>query len=253
MFKTKKYYGVAKGKKPGVYTEWFGKDGAQIQINGFSGAIFKGFITRSEAEAFVRRYNDTEADSAVKSIDTEPAPEYRIPRKAVSKPRKQRGTPPPGAEDVVIYTDGGCRTNPGPGGYGAIVQIGSQRTEYSGGFRLTTNNRMELMACIVGLSSLKTISRVSLYSDSQYVVNGISRGWAKRWRKNNWMRNKEERAINPDLWERLLELCSKHAVTFNWVKGHANNQGNERCDQLAASASLNRNLAVDEIYEAEYS
>ena len=114
---------------------------------------------------------------------------------------------------------------------------------------MTTNNRMELMACIVGLSALKRPSSVVLYSDSKYVVDGITQGWAKGWQSKGWMRTKTEPAKNPDLWEQLLELCGKHDVRFQWVKGHDGNEGNERCDELAFKAASSNKLKVDEYYE----
>jgi ribonuclease HI len=131
------------------------------------------------------------------------------------------------------------------------VKKGKKKKEFSGGFRLTTNNRMELLACIAGLSQLKNPSRVTIYSDSKYVVYGIDKGWAKRWRANNWMRTKEEPAINPDLWGQLLDLCNKHEVKFIWVKGHAGNPENERCDRLATQAASRRNLSTDRVYEGK--
>ena len=136
-------------------------------------------------------------------------------------------------KEVTIYTDGGCIGNPGPGGYGVVLKIDGKRTEMSGGYRLTTNNRMELMAAIVGLRSLKTPSKVTLHSDSRYLVDAVMKGWARRWRANGWMRNKKEAALNPDLWTELLDLCKRHEVTFKWVKGHSGQLENERCDQLS--------------------
>ena len=153
-------------------------------------------------------------------------------------------------DDVTIYTDGACTGNPGPGGYGAVMRYGGHRMELSGGYRRTTNNRMELMGPIVGLERLNKRCRVTLYSDSRYVVDAIAKGWAKRWRAKGWMRNKTERAINPDLWERLLGLCEKHAVEFRWVRGHSGDPENERCDQLAVEAAHQRDLPVDEGYES---
>ena len=150
---------------------------------------------------------------------------------------------------VDIYTDGACTGNPGPGGYGVVLLYGEHRRELSGGFRLTTNNRMELMGPIKGLEALNQSCRVTLHSDSQYVVEGIEKGWAKRWRGNGWMRNKRERAINPDLWEKLLDLCGAHEVEFRWVRGHAGDVENERCDQLAVEAAHRRDLPADEGYE----
>ena len=150
---------------------------------------------------------------------------------------------------VTIYTDGACTGNPGPGGYGTVLIFDDNRRELSGGFRLTTNNRMELLAAIEGLEALKESHQVTLYSDSRYVVDGMSKGWAEKWRKNGWRRNKRERAINPDMWGRLLDLCEKHEVEFRWVRGHAGNPNNERCDQLAVAASLQNNLPPDQGYQ----
>ena len=150
---------------------------------------------------------------------------------------------------VTIYTDGACKNNPGPGGYGVVLQYGEQRKELSAGYRLTTNNRMEILAAIAGLEVLKEPCEVRLISDSQYLVNAIEKGWARRWQAGGWMRNKMEKAVNPDLWERLLSLCEKHNVRFEWVRGHAGHPENERCDKLATSAAVSSNLAADEVYE----
>jgi len=150
---------------------------------------------------------------------------------------------------VEIFTDGACRRNPGPGGYGVVLLYESRRRELSGGFRLTTNNRMEILAAIAGLEALKEPCRVRLYSDSQYLVNAIEKGWAARWRAAGWKRNSREKAVNPDLWERLLELCRVHRVEFLWVRGHAGHPENERCDRLATAAADAPDLGVDEGYE----
>ncbi|MBI3652127.1 MAG: ribonuclease HI [Acidobacteria bacterium] len=150
---------------------------------------------------------------------------------------------------VTIYTDGGCIGNPGPGGYGVVLLCDGHRKELTGGFRLTTNNRMEMMAAIVGLESLKQKCQVTLYSDSKYVVDAIMQGWAARWQQNGWYRNKKEKALNPDLWERLLAACQLHQVEFVWVKGHAGNVENERCDYLSKRAAYGNDLSVDEKYE----
>lgn len=137
---------------------------------------------------------------------------------------------------VQIYTDGACSGNPGPGGYGAVLVYGSHRKEISGGEPQTTNNRMEILGVIRGLEMLKEPCEVALFSDSRYVVDAIEKGWAVRWQKNNWMRNKKEPALNPDLWEILLALLKRHRVTFHWIKGHAGHPENERCDELARAA-----------------
>jgi len=149
---------------------------------------------------------------------------------------------------VEIYTDGACLGNPGPGGYGVVLLYGDHRKELSAGYKLTTNNRMEIMATIAGLRSLKAPCVVTLYTDSQYVVNAMTKGWAKKWKANRWMRNKTDKAVNPDLWEQLLALCEQHQVTFNWVRGHAGNVENERCDFLAVMAAKQGDLQPDEGY-----
>lgn len=151
-------------------------------------------------------------------------------------------------EQVTIYTDGACLGNPGPGGYGAVLLYGSQRKELSGGFKLTTNNRMEITAALVALEALRETCRVTLYSDSQYLVNSMSKGWAQRWQSNGWKRNKREDAVNPDLWERMLELCRRHAVEFRWVRGHSGAKENERCDRLAVAAARDSGLPDDPGY-----
>ncbi|WP_446007925.1 ribonuclease HI [Candidatus Electrothrix sp.] len=152
-------------------------------------------------------------------------------------------------KQVTIYTDGGCQGNPGPGGYGAVLLCGNHRKELSGGYKLTTNNRMELLACIAALEALKYKCDVTVYSDSKYVVDSFEKGWAKRWRTNGWKRNKKDKAENPDLWERLLDLSEQHEVKFRWVKGHAGNIENERCDRMAAEAAKQDNLQEDKKYE----
>jgi len=151
---------------------------------------------------------------------------------------------------VTIYTDGACIGNPGPGGYGVVLLWNTHRRELSGGYQLTTNNRMEMMAAIAGLEALKEPCQVTLYSDSQYLVDAMTKGWAKRWQSNGWRRNAKDLAKNPDLWERLLKLCQEHEVTFVWVRGHAGNPENENCDRLAVAAARGQSLAVDSGYQA---
>jgi ribonuclease HI len=152
-------------------------------------------------------------------------------------------------KQVTIYTDGGCEPNPGPGGYGVVLLFGEARKELSGGYRLTTNNRMEIIAAIRGLEALKEPCRVRLYSDSEYLVKAMTLGWVRRWKANGWKRNRKEHALNVDLWERMLELTATHDVEFVWVKGHAGDPYNERCDQLSYAALKKKNLPVDEGYE----
>lgn len=138
---------------------------------------------------------------------------------------------------VEIYTDGACSGNPGPGGYGAVLKFNGIVKELSGGDAHTTNNRMELSAVIAALSALKEPCEVVLTSDSKYIIDAITKGWAKKWRSNGWKRNSKEKALNPDLWEKLLDLLEVHKVTFVWVKGHAGHPENERCDSLAVAES----------------
>ena len=152
---------------------------------------------------------------------------------------------------VTLYTDGGCSGNPGPGGYGVILKCGSHEKELSGGFRKTTNNRMEILAVIEGLKALKEPCDVTIYTDSQYVVNAITQGWAQRWEANGWKRNQKEKALNPDLWETLLDLCEIHNTKFNWVKGHAGHAENERCDALCKAVFSRDDLPADTVYEKE--
>ena len=138
---------------------------------------------------------------------------------------------------VEIFTDGACSGNPGPGGWGTILRYNGVVKELSGGEAQTTNNRMELTAVIEGLSALKKPCKVILTTDSKYVCDAVVQGWAVKWRQNGWMRNKKEPALNPDLWERLLDLLEEHEVEFRWVKGHAGHPENERCDELAVAQS----------------
>ena len=147
---------------------------------------------------------------------------------------------------VTVYTDGGASGNPGPGGYGIVMLSGKHRKEINGGFRLTTNNRMELLAVIIALETLKFEGTdVTIYSDSKYVVDAVTKGWVFNWVKKNFKDKK-----NTDLWKRFLNIYPKHEVKFVWVKGHAGNELNEVADRLAVSAYIEGDLGVDEVYEA---
>ena len=149
------------------------------------------------------------------------------------------------SRQLIVYTDGAARGNPGPGGYGIVLQWGDTMKEISQGFRLTTNNRMELMAVVVALQSLKREGvDVVIYSDSSYVVNSVEKGWVFNWAKKGFAGKK-----NTDLWKLYLQQHAKHRVRFVWVKGHADNPMNNRCDQLATAAADSRNWLVDEGYE----
>jgi ribonuclease HI len=149
---------------------------------------------------------------------------------------------------LIIYTDGASRGNPGRGGYGAILQWGGKEKELSAGYKLTTNNRMELLAVIKALEALTRDSLdIQIFTDSEYVVNAVEKGWVFGWEKKNYAGKK-----NADLWQRFLKLYRKHRIKMNWVKGHANNAMNNRCDVLATRAADGNNLLTDEVYEMEY-
>jgi ribonuclease HI len=151
--------------------------------------------------------------------------------------------------EVTIYTDGACLGNPGPGGYAAILISAGKRKVVTGGRRLTTNNRMEILAAVAALEALKQPCRVLLHSDSRYLVDTIVQGHAQRWRANGWRRNRKEYALNVDLWEQLLRLCEKHTVKFTWVQGHAGHVENEECDLLSAEAARAQDLPPDAGYQ----
>lgn len=242
------FYAVLKGRAPGIYTTWAA---AEAQVKGFAGAKFHGFATRAEAEAYLRGQ----------------APPARLPQRGNPLP-----TPAPAAAEgaptvrrvssalehaadlaegkLVIYTDGASTGNPGPGGYGVVILSGQPvtRRELSGGFRRTTNNRMELIAVIHALESLHTPIPVVVYSDSRYVVDALNLGWAKRWQARGWMRTATARAENADLWQRLLPLMTRAPVEVRWVRGHAHSPENERCDHLAVQAAHAQDLPEDSGY-----
>jgi ribonuclease HI len=227
---TKKFYAIAAGRKPGIYTVW---PEAEAQVKGFPQARFKGFATREEAEDWLKGIK-APPPSTVGRKKAEKSPEADI----------QYG------DGVQIFTDGGALNNPGPGGYGVVLIYDGVRKELTGGYRLTTNNRMELMGCIVALRQLEQKDKpITLYSDSSYVVNGISKGWAKSWRKNGWIKSDKRPALNQDLWAELLELIQDLDIVFKWVKGHAGNPFNERCDELAVGSARRPDLPIDLGYE----
>lgn len=252
MSKRKKsYYAVARGRETGIYDEWSGEGGAEEQVKGFQGALYKGFHTRDDAKKWLQQQGCKQMHSYQNLPGGKQQPgQTEIERTMADTGRGARSSSTSRkADSVRIYTDGGAIVNPGPGGYGVVILDGKRREELSGGRRRTTNNRMELMACIEGLKDTKKRS-VVIYSDSRYVINGIEKGWARRWRANGWMRNKTQSAENADLWAELLEQCEIHDVEWVWVKGHAGNRENERCDQLARLAVREKRLLPDEAYES---
>ncbi len=228
----KKFYAVAVGKTPGIYREW---KQTELQVKGFPGARYKGFKTEVEAKEWLRQ-------GGILGSSNKQA------KKTQGLPSKHGEEVPAGS--IVVYTDGGAINNPGPGGYGAIIRDGKSERELQGGYRLTTNNRMELMAAIVALGEIGCDSKpIFLYSDSSYLVNGVKKGWAKGWRRNGWKKSDGKEALNSDLWARLLDSIEGRSVDFRWVKGHAGNPLNERCDRLAVKSAKGSHLPIDHGYE----
>ncbi len=220
MTKNKKnYYAVVRGEKPGLYKTW---PEAEKQIKNFHGAKYKGFFDLEDALDYLE-------ENGVH------VPEHD------ARPEKQKDD-----DYVFIYTDGSAIGNPGPGGYGVVLTFQGKRKELSAGFKETTNNRMELMACIAGLKALKKASKVKIFSDSKYLVDGIEKGWAQQWRMNGWLKSDKKPVENADLWRQLLEALNGHQVEFVWVKGHAGKKENERCDRLANEAAQSSHAAIDE-------
>jgi len=201
LAKKKRYYAVVKGRNPGIYTEWKGHNGAQAQIMRFSGSVYKGFETEGEAKKFMKQPINEQPDIQETEI----------------KGLKEG--------EIIIYTDGACINNPGPGGYGVVIKNGKKTEELSGGYRMT--KPLEIPSTTY-FESLKRIT------DEDGFFSAFS---------------PTIQAINPDLWEQLLELCGKHDVRFQWVRGHAGNKGNERCDELATKAALGSTLLKDDVYE----
>lgn len=237
----KQYYAVLRGRRPGIYAQWGGEEGAEAQVQGFAGARYKGFASREQAEYFFKTGGEEMQDHLFDS----PAEPGGANRPGVRRDVVQDHRPDLAEGKVVIFTDGASTGNPGPGGYGAVMLFGETRKELSGGFRCTTNNRMELTAVIAALETLKRRSNVVLYSDSRYVVDGIEKGWARRWKTRGWMRDATNPAENSDLWARLLDLLDQHAVEFRWVRGHASHPENERCDRMAVQSARHKNLPPD--------
>ena len=220
-------YAVRARRKSGIFKTW---EECFRQVNGYPNAVYKAFYSLAEAEAFLKAGDHSE-----------PAETSRLVSDKLTGLRK-----------VFIYTDGATIGNPGPGGYGIVMIYGKHRKEFMGGFRLTTNNRMELMAALVGLGMLKSKCSVTIYTDSQYLADSISRGWAKRWRANGWKTKEGKQVSNVDMWQQLLEQCDKHIVTFEWIRGHAGNPENERCDYLAMQLASSRGLPADAGYENQF-
>ncbi len=233
----KKVYAVRRGRKTGLFMSW---PECQKQVDGFPGARFKGFTDANEAVAWLREEPGSSAGGET------PACTKRT--HFASKPKTAKPALPPedlpqdpDDVDYVIYTDGSCLRNPaGPGGWAAVILDRKRGVvkELSDGEPSTTNNRMELSAAIAALSALREGSLVDLYTDSQYLKNAFTRHWIDGWKRNGWMTAKGKPVLNQDLWHRLITLFAAHKVRFHWVKGHAGNAPNERCDELAKAAAM---------------
>ncbi len=238
---SKKVYAVFQGHKPGIYDSW---DTASLQVKGFKGAKYKSFSRRTEAIEWLRdcvlTAKEPVAQPLIDLIKTQAA--------ISSNGLKTSSSASSGM--IIIHTDGGASPNPGVGGYGIVLQKGRKRKELSAGYQLTTNNRMEMMAVIVALQALNEPSKVILHTDSKYVVDSITKRWVYGWKKRGWKKSDGKRPENIDLWEELIELLRDHEVEFRWVKGHAGNTENERCDALVTEARKSKNLLVDTGYKS---
>ena len=224
----KKIYAVRRGRTTGLFLSWAD---CKKQVDGFPGARFKSFTDATEAWKWL----NGEETTAPKRTGAPKKSRQTAKTAAPSQPLR-----PDEEQDFVIYTDGSCLRNPdGPGGWAVVacnVATG-EVTELCDGNPSTTNNRMELTAVIRALSLLKEPCIVELWSDSKYVIDGLSKGWAKGWKAKGWVKSDKKPALNPDLWDELLRLESIHTLRYHWVKGHAENEFNNRCDELAVAES----------------
>jgi ribonuclease HI len=240
----KKYYAVVTGRKPGIYDEWFGANGAEAQVKGLNSAVYKSFASHTEAENWYKSRSNTSTitNHLTRPIDNSGAEYLQLHQEALETGK------------VIIYTDGGCDGNPGKGSYGVVLLHKARRKELSGGYAHTTNNRMELMAAIAGLETLTKPAPIMLFSDSAYLIDAMQKGWVKRWKQNDWQRNEDGSMLpvkNADLWQRLFKLSEFHDVRFVKVRGHAGIAENERCHILASQAMQRADLPIDEGYTSE--
>lgn len=222
----KQFYAVRIGRKPGIYEEWSGAEGAEAQVKGFAGAAHKGFATRKEAKAWLAGGNNPQATDrrqpsflGGQATAGEPAAPVESPAQVAA------------AERVVIYTDGACDPNPGPGGWAALLRYQGREKILTGSKPETTNNRMELTAAVQALGALKEPCQVDLFTDSQYLRRGVTE-WLAGWKRRGWQRKQGELA-NADLWQALDQAIQVHQVKWHWVKGHAGDPDNARVDGLA--------------------
>jgi len=238
MAQKKQYYVVIHGRRPGLYDRWFGDAGAAEQVDGLTDAVFKGFYTLQEAAEWL---HELRAET-IPGLAPDVSALLELHRE---QPQREGPDALLKAGKILIYTDGGAIDNPGRGGYGVVLRYKGHRRELSSGYRWTTNNRMELLACIVGLKTLKRKCSVVVFSDSKYVVNGMTKGWAERWQARGWRLDNDQDVKNADLWRQLVELCHMHDVEFRWMRGHSGQRDNVRCDQLAMIAAERQDLPAD--------
>lgn len=246
----KSIYIVLRGRQPGVYPHWEGSEGAKIQVEGFAKAVYKGFYTTEEAYNWLK--------SQPKVLLSPPLAKWLAEQEkplenhsSNSKPLRSLIEDHLRAGGTVIFTDGSTLGNPGPGGYAAVILHDQNRREISGGFRFTTNNRMELYACIAALESLQPPAQVLLITDSAYVYRAVTEGWLQRWAKNGWRRKDGQTIENPDLWQRLFDLMQVFSTEFLWIKGHNATTENEVCDRLAKLAAQSAGLPPDKGYHRQ--
>jgi len=222
-----KVYAVFQGFKPGIYASW---DDASAQVKGFKGAVYKSFPEVTKALTWLRECvlaaKEPVDPALIELIKDHPGMVSKESSTSVST----------GEGRIVIHTDGGASPNPGIGAYGVVLQKGQYRKELSAGYQLTTNNRMEMMAVIIALQSLSEPAKVLLHTDSKYIVDSVTKRWVYGWKKRGWKKSDGQRPENVDLWTLLLDLLEVHEVEFQWVKGHAGNVENERCDLLVGEA-----------------
>jgi len=240
--RTKSIYLVLKGQQPGIYTQWEGPQGAKAQVEGVRGAIYKGFYTAKEACNWLKSQTHQPLPPTLQQwlVEQESTGTDNDMDSLVKNHLHNHG--------IVIFTDGSSLGNPGPGGYAAVILTSQTRRELSGGFRFTTNNRMELMACIAALESLQPPAQVLVITDSAYVYRPTTEGWLLRWANTNWKRRDGTTIENVDLWQRLYRLCQIFRVEFHWIKGHNATVENERCDRLALNAAHLPSLPEDPGY-----
>ncbi len=238
----KKLYVVVHGRRPGLYEKWSGPGGAAEQVEGMPDALFRGFHSREEALAWLRELGTDTLSRLAPDLLEDVQPE--LAQRPANDPHRLLES---GA--VLIFTDGGSIGNPGPGGYGVVLRFQDHRRELSGGFRITTNNRMELLACLEGLKAIRRSAPVVIFSDSRYVVRHLEEGHVRRWRANDWRKEDGNAVENADLWAPLLSLVENWNVRFDWTRGHSGTPDNERCHQLASAAARRQDLPADEGYE----